>query len=294
MNFPFLGKHIENKAVGRFKGHITQHELDEILKLAYKEMHSVETALVKVYDDLLCAVGTGKCVMLALLDFSAAFDTIDHKTLFKRLQDNFGITGDAAEWLKSYFSNRSQVVNINGPLFEAHPLEYGIPQGSVLGPFCFPKYAYPIGRRVDKPRLNYHLYADDSQIYLVFDVDEGKADRAQLEGCIWEMRKWVSYNMVKLNDKKKEFMVIQSRHSKNTPEVTSISVGESDILAVESARNIGVLIDHKLTMSKHVNTIAKPSYAQLRSVAFICCYLTQDAAAMLIHSFVTSMLDNCN
>ena len=73
--------------------------------------------------------------MLALLDFSAAFDTIDHKTLFKRLQDSIGITGDAAEWLKSYFSHRSQVVNINGVLSEAHPLEYGISQGSVLGPF---------------------------------------------------------------------------------------------------------------------------------------------------------------
>ena len=65
-----------------------------------KEMHSGETALVKVGVDLLCAVDNGKCVMLALLDFSAAFDTIDHKTLFKRLQDSFGITGDAAEWLK--------------------------------------------------------------------------------------------------------------------------------------------------------------------------------------------------
>ena len=72
----------------------------------YKEIHSIETALVKVYD-LLCAVDNRKCVVLSLLDFGAAFDTIDHKTLFKRLQDNFGITGDAAECLKSYFSNRS-------------------------------------------------------------------------------------------------------------------------------------------------------------------------------------------
>ena len=84
--------------------------MDEILQSAYKAIHSVETALVKVYDDLICAVDNGKSVMLAVLDFSGAFDTIDHKTLFERLQDSFAITGDAAEWLKSYFSNHSQVV----------------------------------------------------------------------------------------------------------------------------------------------------------------------------------------
>ena len=75
------------------------------------------------------------------------------------------------------------------------------------------------------------------------------------------MRQWVSYNMLKLNDKKTEFMVIQSRHARDTPDVTSISVGNSDVLAVESPRNTGVLMDHKLTMSEHGNTIAKSSYA---------------------------------
>ena len=76
-----------------------------------------------------------------------------------------------------------------------------MPQGSVLGPFCFPKYAYPIGRIADKHGLKYHQYADDTQIYLVFDVAEGNAGRAQLEHCIREMRQWVSYTMLKLNDK---------------------------------------------------------------------------------------------
>ena len=90
--------------------------------------------------------------------------------------------------------------------------------------------------------------------------------------------------MLKLNDKKMEFMVIQSRHARDTPYVTSISVGDSDVLAVESARN----------MSEHFNVIAKSSYAQLRSIALIYCYLTPDAAAMLIDSFITSRLNNCN
>ena len=293
-NLPFLGKLIEKTAVGRFKGHITKHELDEILQSAYKELHSVETALVKVYDDMLCALDSGKCVMLALLDFSAAFDTIDHEILFKRLYDSFGIAGDAADWLKSYFTNRSQVVNINGSVSEAHALEFGMPQGSVLGPFSFPKYAYPIGRIADKHGLKYHLYADDSQIYLVFDVADGDAAKTQLEDCISEMRQWVSDNMLKLNDQKTEFMVIQSKHSRNTPDVPSISIGDAVVPAVESARNIGVIMDHKLTMYDHVNSIAKSSYAQLRSIALIRRYLTQDAAATLIHSFVTSRLDNCN
>jgi len=229
-----------------------------------------------------------------MLDFSAAFDTIDHDILYKRLQDSYGVTGDALAWVKSYFGNRFQAISINGTVSEQRLLEYGMPQGSVFGPFSFPKYSSPIGRIAEKHVVQYHLYADDTQMYVVFDVNDADACKEQLERCIREVREWVTSNMLKLNETKTEFLVIGSKHSRQAPGVSSISVGDSTVSAAHTARNIGAIMDDRLTMTEHVSSICKSSYAQLRSIAQVRRYLTQDAAATLIHSFVTSKLDNLN
>ena len=72
--------------------------------------------------------------VLALLDLSAAFDTVDHSILLSRLESNFGLTGKALSWLRLYLTGRRQSVRINGVTSDPTPLVYGVPQGSVLGP----------------------------------------------------------------------------------------------------------------------------------------------------------------
>ena len=293
-NLPYLGKVIEKVAVKRFGGHITLHDLVELLQSAYKELHSVETALLKVYDDLLCAVDAGKCIMITLLDFSAAFDTIDHNILFRRLESSYGVSNEALKWVKSYFSSRFQSVIISGVTSDKHALPYGMPQGSMLGPFSYPKYSSPMARIAEKHGVQYHLYADDTQLYVVFDRDDVEIEKEKLERCISEMKDWVTSNKLKLNETKTEFLVIRSKHGKHTPDVSSVCVGGSAVSAVHSARNIGVVMDDRLTMTDQVDAICKASYAQLRAISHIRRYLTQDAAATLVHSLVTSKLDNMN
>ena len=97
----------------------------------------METALLKVHNDIMCAVDSKKAVLMILLDLSAAFDTIDHDVLIQRLHSNFGIGGTALNWIKSYLHNHSQlhVVQIQGESSTEAKVYYGVPQGSVLGPF---------------------------------------------------------------------------------------------------------------------------------------------------------------
>ncbi len=77
----------------------------------------------------------GKVTALTLLDLSAAFDTIDHATLLERLHGHFRISGTVLQWFKSYITNRQQRVHIDGSLSCPQYLHFGVPQGSVLGPF---------------------------------------------------------------------------------------------------------------------------------------------------------------
>ena len=74
--------------------------------------HSVETALLKISDDIICAMDDRQAVMLTVLDLSAAFDTVDHEILIRRLEMLFGVCDAAAVWLHSYFNGRSQSVII--------------------------------------------------------------------------------------------------------------------------------------------------------------------------------------
>jgi dsDNA-binding SOS-regulon protein len=141
-----------------------------------------------------------------------------------------------------------------------------------------------------------HLYADDTQLYLAFYPDEGAAAVDQMMDCIDEIRNWMEANMLKLNDSKTEFMVLASRHteSKLGEEVKSIKVGDSEVNAVGSARNIGAVIDARLNMDGHVNKITSSCYFNLRNISKIRRNLTQDATTTLVQALVVSKLDSLN
>ena len=84
------------------------YHLDVMYQSAFKVLHSTETALLKVQNDILRAVDDKKSVILLLLDLSAAFDTVDHLILLSRLSNRFVIKGNALAWFDSYLKSRKQ------------------------------------------------------------------------------------------------------------------------------------------------------------------------------------------
>ena len=101
------------------------------------------------------ALDQQKAVMLVLSDLPAAFDTIYHGMLLNRLSD-IGIQDTAHDWLRSYLDNRCQSININIKS-QSIPLRYGVPQGSVLGPFLLTQYTVPINVICRKHGISYQL-----------------------------------------------------------------------------------------------------------------------------------------
>ena len=126
-NLKFLSKVIEKVAALRLSNYLYDNDLNESLQSAYKEQHSCETAVLRVQNDILKSVDNKQCVVLLLLDLSAAFDTVDHEILLHRLRSKFGIKGKAYAWLQSYLTDRSQSVQTDGIISSVHPLRFGVP-----------------------------------------------------------------------------------------------------------------------------------------------------------------------
>ena len=117
-----------------------EHSLCEGMQSAYKAGHSTETALVRVKNDILTSVDKNQCVLLVLLDLSAAFDTVNHSTLLRVLQHRIGLGGTALMWCESYLRERTQAVAIRYSTVPSVELQRGVPQGSVLRPILFTIY----------------------------------------------------------------------------------------------------------------------------------------------------------
>ena len=107
-----------------------------------------------------------------MLDLSAAFDVIDHNILFRRLEHTYGIASSALSWIKSYLSDRSQCVAVGSVLSDSQTLAIGVPQGSVLGPKLYCMFSKPIGEICRLHNMKYHIYADDTQVYIVVEPME--------------------------------------------------------------------------------------------------------------------------
>ena len=155
---------------------------------------------MKIVNDMLRSLDEGQCVLLVMLDLSAGFDTIDHELLLHTFETCFGIQSEAKEWLKSYFSNRQQVVRIKGVNSDPRLLETGVPQGSVIGSFNFPQYTSPLFKIVEKHQCSIHMYADDTQLYISFRHEDSDGTVSKMEAYIADVRDWMSRNFLKLID----------------------------------------------------------------------------------------------
>ena len=186
---------------------------------------------------------------------------------------------------------------VDHKLSKSLPLHCGVPQGSCLGPLLFNIYCSSLIEIVEAHLPEVHSYADDSQFFLSFNPGNSLCHDAAvsaMEACIADIKKWTQQNSLMLNDDKTELIVIGTRQQLDKVNVMSVRVGNHLITKSSCVRNLGTWFNDRFDMSQHVTNLGSASFFQLHNIRRTRKYLTLEAAATLVHSFVTCRIDYCN
>ena len=265
-NLSFLSKIVERAMLDQLLPFLEENKIIPKNQSAYRQFHSTETALCKIHNDLVTNACSGKASLLVLLDLSAAFDTVDHDVL---LADLFscGIREDAHSLLKSYLTNRFQRTSVGASFSEPVHLQFGVPQGSVLGPVLFTLYTSSLATLLEAHNVAYHFYADDTQIYIRIDSIEDV--KGKLSSLINDIKIWMNGRKLKLNDGKIEIIIVKGHLRSNVvEEFGDLELPCAHLCLSVSARNLGIIFDSMLNFKNHINSVVKTCNYHIRYMVF--------------------------
>ena len=294
-NLSFISKVVEKAVSIQLVDYLENNGLFPSHQSAYRKFHSCETATLKIVNDLLVLLDSRSRAVLLLLDLSAAFDTVKHSRLLRKLEDQYGISGNALKWFQSYLQSRSTSVLLENNRSDTLEVEIGVPQGSILGPVLFVLYTRDLQDIARVYDLNIHLFADDTQIYVSFDESNTDDVFRRLQRCFKHIQWWMGENFLKLNPSKTEVLVLTNKADKSPiPETLSLDPDEEDFKVAETARNLGIWFDSKLSMSEHISRTVRACWAQLSNLWRIGSRLTRQTKIQLVHTLIHSRLDYGN
>jgi hypothetical protein len=192
-----LSKIYENFFYNRLLNFLKAQNILFKSQYGFRENNSTFMAMINLLDTIIEAIDNGKMAIGIFIDFSKAFDTVNHKILIDKLE-HYGVRGVAKKWVSSYLEKRKQYCTYMGSKSEPMEIKSGVPQGSILGPLLFLLYISDLGNIFNK--LTPVLFADDSNLIVTGKNIKEIEDNAKQE--LPRLIEWLNANRLSLNIKK--------------------------------------------------------------------------------------------
>lgn len=227
--------------------HMTSHNLFCDEQHGFVPGRSCMTQLLVCLDEWSEALDRGDPLDTVYLDFKKAFDTVPHKRLLNKVE-SYGIRGNISTWISDFLQGRSQRVSVNGSTSKWSDVTSGIPQGSVLGPLLFVIF---INDLPDAVGCVTRIFADDTKMYGIATTDN---DREKIQEDIEKLSEWSDKWQLKFNTSKCSVMHLGWNNPNHSYSMKDNNGQQRQLETTEKEKDLGVLVDNKLTFHQHVNS----------------------------------------
>lgn len=287
---PVLSKVFEKLIYRQIIDYFTENHLLPKLQSGFRKGYSTATALLKVLDDILLAADKGDTSALVLLDYSKAFDTLNHSLLCAKL-NHFGFKFKTIQLIRGYLDNRSQLVILDNTRSMPLEVDRGVPQGSLLGPLFFIIFTADMSNCFKE--CSSHRYADDTQIQISFSQSDAVEASGRLNKCLESVLKYSQNHGLKLNPNKSA--IIYFGPAKNwAAQNLNVSINDVKIPIVDEYKNLGVVFDSTLRFRNQVSKVLQKAYINLRNIYKGKDVLNFGLKKSLCEALVLSHLNYCN
>ena len=245
---PTISKIFEKLIHKRVSSFLTKFKLLYSDQYGFQSKKSTTDAILKFTDECYNALNSKKALISVYIDFSKAFDTVDHRILLEKLE-LYGFRGPILGWFQSYLSSRLQYVEIQGVKSTLKPSVCGVPQGSVLGPLLFLIYINDM--HLCCKHLKVINFADDSTAYLT--RDNARSAIPVVNYDLEKLDEWVCANKLSLNTSKTAYTVFTNQSLSDMPDVI---IRNTEIAACQKQKFLGIILDSKLNFKEHIDKTA--------------------------------------
>ena len=295
-NLPYISKIVEKCMLSQLNPYCVTNKLLPDYQSAYRAGYSCETLLLSMVNDILCSMESKEITAMAVMDLSAAFDTVDHSILLQILSHNFGISDNALQWFDSYLRPRCMQVKVNNCVSEKQPIDFSVPQGSCAGASFFNMYSSTLDEAIPK-QLSLNGFADDHSVRKSFKPkckDSELSVVREIETALVSAKNWMNSVRLKMNDSKTEFICFGNKIFTSKMSTSSINVNGTAVYKSEEIRLLGAWLDSELNFKRHITKKCCAAMVNLQKLKCIRPYLTKDTCETLVLTLCISHLDYAN
>lgn len=290
-NISVLAKILERNMLNRVIKLVSLNNLIDKNQFAYQNNISVDDAILQKTDFIYKTLNNNKSVLAVYLDFTRAFETINHLILLKKLEKN-GFCEKSLLLIENYLSNRIQTTLINDIVSEPCVLGIGVPQGTILGPWLFIIFLNDIFKICKL--ANPVCFADD--LLLLYEMDKNSEEcPIEITNSLTTFGNWIDSNLLLINTEKTVFMTYSLNNKMNlNGNNFRVQLGSKGIKQVSSIKYLGLTFDRGLNFKLQVNILVNRLRLYSKYAFYLCKVLNTHIKLLWYHAYVNSYLaSNC-
>ena len=279
-----IDKIVEKLMHKRLYSFLSKNKIIYNLQFGFRKNHSTTHALIYLTENIRKALDENSYCSGVFVDLQKAFDTVDHNILLYKL-NHYGVRGVENNWFRSYLSNRKQFVCINGTDSEETFVQYGVPQGSVLGPLLFLLYINDLNRALKY--CNTIHFADDTSLLL--KNKSLKKMKKYLNRDLINLSNWLAANNISLNASKTELLIF--RHPNKIINYNlKVKLNGKLLRPTNHVKYLGTYIDSHLNWNYNTNILAAKLSRSLGMLSKIRHYVNPETLRSIYFAIFSSHL----